>query len=181
LDALAAGCSERTLEGVRGHLFDELGFAGDRNDYDAPRNSLLDVVLARRQGLPILLATVLIEVGRRAGVPVVGVGMPMHFLVRGADEPDCFVDPFSGEALDRERVRHRFESMSGGRIPWDDRHLATTPPRLMVVRMLANLRASYERRQDRVGVALVARMLAAIPETGPAAAIEAVRLGAVFN
>jgi regulator of sirC expression with transglutaminase-like and TPR domain len=181
LDALAAKCPERTFEGVRRHVFDDLGFTGDRHDYDAPRNSFLDVVLERRQGLPILLATVLIEVGRRAGVPIVGVGMPMHFLVRSGDDADAFVDPFSGVALDRVGARRRFESMSGGRIPWDDHHLAPTPARLMVVRMLANLRASYERRHDRVGVALVARMQAAIPETGRAASAEATRLGAVFN
>ena len=68
LDELAAGCAEPTFDGLRRHLFDELGFAGDAEHYDDPRNSFLDVVLERRRGLPILLATVMIEVGRRAGV-----------------------------------------------------------------------------------------------------------------
>ena len=149
--------------------------------YDDPRNSFLDVVLTRRQGLPILLATVVIEVGRRTGVPCVGIGMPMHFLVRAADDEDAFVDPFSGEALDRLGARRRFEVLSDGRLPWDDRHLEPTPARLMVLRMLTNLRASYERRGDRVGLALVARMRAGIPELGAGASAEAVRLGAVFN
>ena len=61
------------------------------------------------------------------------------------------------------------------------RHLEPTPARLIVLRMLTNLRASYERRADRVGLALVARMRAAIPELGDGAAAEALRLGAVFN
>ena len=181
LDELAAGCTDRTLDGLRHHLYDELGFAGDAAQYDEPRNSFLDVVLARRRGLPILLATVVIEVGRRSGVPCVGVGMPMHFLVRAADDEHAFVDPFSGEALDRLGARRRFEVLSGGRLPWDDRHLEPTPARLIVLRMLTNLRASYERRADRVGLALVARMRAAIPELGAGASAEAVRLGAVFN
>jgi regulator of sirC expression with transglutaminase-like and TPR domain len=114
-------------------------------------------------------------------VPCVGVGMPMHFLVRAADDEDAFVDPFSGEALDRLGARRRFEVLSAGRLAWDDRHLQPTPARLVVLRMLTNLRASYERRRDRVGLALVARMRAAIPELGEGAAAEAVRLGAVFN
>jgi regulator of sirC expression with transglutaminase-like and TPR domain len=181
LDELATGCADRSLDGLRRYLFDELRFGGDAEHYDDPRNSFLDVVLARRRGLPILLATVMIEVGRRCGVPCVGVGMPMHFLVRAADDEDAFVDPFSGEALDRLGARRRFEVLSAGRLAWDDRHLQPTPARLVVLRMLTNLRASYERRRDRVGLALVARMRAAIPELGEGAAAEAVRLGAVFN
>ncbi len=127
LDEMAAGCVDRSLDGLRRHIFDELGFAGDAEHYDEPRNSLLDVVLDRRRGLPILLATVVIEVGRRCEVPCVGIGMPMHFLVRAADDDDAFVDPFSGEALDRLGARRRFETLSAGRLPWDDRHLAPTP------------------------------------------------------
>ncbi len=70
--------------------------------------------------------------------------------------------------------------MAGGRLPWDDRHLEPTAPRLIVVRMLTNLRASYERRSDAVHLALVARMRASIPEL-QAETGEAVRLSAVFN
>jgi regulator of sirC expression with transglutaminase-like and TPR domain len=181
LDRLAAACTDHTLGGLRHCLYDELGFAGDQRHYDDPRNSLLDVVLERRQGLPILLAAVVLEVGRRVGVPCVGIGMPMHFLVRAAGDEDAFVDPFSGEALDRIGARRRFETLADGRLPWDERHLAPTPPRLIVLRMLTNVRASYQRRGDRLGLALVARMRAAIPELGAEAAAEAVRLGALFN
>lgn len=180
LDEIAAGCRVRTFDGLRRYLFDELGFGGDAEQYDDPRNSFLDVVLERRRGLPILLATVMIEVGRRGGIPVVGVGMPMHFLVRSADDADVFADPFTGAALDRSGARARFEALSAGRLPWDDRHLEPTAPRLIVVRMLTNLRASYERRHDVVHLALVARMRASIPELR-AEAGEAVRLSAVFN
>lgn len=181
LDELAAGCPEQTLDGLRRYLFDDLGFVGDHREYDRPRNSFLDVVLERRRGLPILLATVIIEVGRRAGVPVVGIGMPLHFLVRAAEDEDDFVDPFSGEGFDRTGARRRFELLAGGRLAWDERHLAPTPSRMIVLRMLTNLRASYERRADRLGLALVARMRAAIPEVAVAAAAEAARTGGVFN
>src|SRR5262245_56915668 len=50
LDELAAGCTNRSLDGLRRHLFEEIGFAGDAEHYDDPRNSFLDVVLDRRRG-----------------------------------------------------------------------------------------------------------------------------------
>lgn len=180
LDELAAGCPEPTFEGLRRHLYDELDFRGPTGEYDDPRHSMLDLVVAHRRGLPILLATVMIEVGRRVGVPVVGIGMPMHFLVRSAGDPDAFVDPVTGDAFDRAGARRRFEAMTAGRVPWDDRHLAPTGSRLIVVRMLTNLRASYERRHDPVHLALVARMRASMVEL-QAEAGDAVRLSAVFN
>ncbi len=181
LDALAAGCTARTVEGVRAHLYDDLGFGGDQEQYDHPRNSFLDVVVERRRGLPILLATVYIEVAARVGVDVAGIGMPMHFLVRAADDADTFVDPFTGAVLDRLGARRRFEAMAAGRVRWDDRYLEPTASRLIVVRMLANLKSSYEQRSDRIGLALVALMRAAIPELAPTAGAEAVRLTAVLN
>ena len=180
LDELAAVCPDPTFDGVRRHLFDDVGFRGDREHYDDPRNSFLDVVLARRTGLPILLATVAMEVGRRAGVPVVGVGMPMHFLVRSTDDVDRFADPFTGDALDRAGVQRLFESMAEGRLRWDERYLEAVAPRAIVSRMLANLFASYRRRRDPVRLALVARMRSSIPELAAEAAA-ASRLGAVFN
>src|SRR5688572_20915947 len=54
-------------------LGDKHGFTGDRDHYDHPDNSMLDVVLTRRRGLPILLSVVYVEVARRGGIPLVGV------------------------------------------------------------------------------------------------------------
>jgi regulator of sirC expression with transglutaminase-like and TPR domain len=181
LDALAAGCPAGTFEGVRAHLYDDLGFGGDHREYDHPRNSFLDVVVERRRGLPILLASVFIEVAARVGVGVAGIGMPMHFLVRAANDADAFVDPFTGAALDRRGARQRFDALADGRLRWDDRFLEPTPSRLIVVRMLTNLKSSYERRSDRLGLALVALMRTAIPELSPTADAEARRLTAVLN
>jgi regulator of sirC expression with transglutaminase-like and TPR domain len=180
LDQLAAGCPEPTFDGLRRYLFGEVGFRGDREHYDDPRNSFLDLVLARRTGLPILLATVVVEVGRRAGVPVVGIGMPMHFLVRAGGDTDCFADPFTGDALDHTGVRRMFEALAEDRLRWDERYLEPVAARAIVSRMLANLYASYRRRRDPVRLALVAKMRASIPELR-AEAPAAARLGAIFN
>src|SRR5256885_16075663 len=80
-DALADRVGEPTLDGLRRLLFRDLGFAGNEDDYFDPRNSYLDDVLERRTGIPISLAVVMMEVGRRVGVPLSGVSMPGHFLV----------------------------------------------------------------------------------------------------
>ena len=75
-------------------LFDDLGFAGNQRDYYDPRNSYVNEVLKRRVGIPITLSLVYMEVGRRTGVPMQGVGLPGHFLMRHAEEPGLFIDAF---------------------------------------------------------------------------------------
>ena len=77
-------------------------FAGDRSTYTDWRNSCLDHVLETGRGIPITLSVLLIEVARRRGVELVGIGMPAHFLVGDPTDPEWFVDPFhGGRTLDR--------------------------------------------------------------------------------
>lgn len=75
LDEIADACASPLLESLVEHLYVDLGFAGNLNDYYDPRNSLLNFVLDRRIGIPITLAVVTLEVGRRIGVPMSGIGM----------------------------------------------------------------------------------------------------------
>jgi regulator of sirC expression with transglutaminase-like and TPR domain len=180
LDQLAVECPDATFDGLRRYLFEDLDFRGDREHYDDPRNSFLDVVLGRRTGLPILLATVMMEVGRRADVPVVGVGMPMHFLVRCGHDADHFADPFTGDALDAAGVRQLFETIAEGRLRWDSHYLEPFAALAIISRMLANLYASYRRRRDPLRLALVARMRTAIPEL-KAESRAAAQLSAILN
>ncbi|MCW3040453.1 MAG: hypothetical protein JWM31_2358 [Solirubrobacterales bacterium] len=116
-------------------LGDRHRFDGDREQYDHPDNSMLDLVLERRRGLPILLSVVYAETARRAGLPVAGVGLPGHFVVGhfGAEDP-ILLDPFNhgaevGADADTRSVR-----------PW-----ATTE---IAMRMLNNLVGAYVRRRD---------------------------------
>src|SRR5690606_13265031 len=117
-------------------LFRSLGFAGDVEDYGNPRNSLLDSVLDRRRGIPITLAVVLIEVARRAGVALEGVGMPGHFLVRAAGDGELFADPFHGVVLDRAGCEKLFAALHGPRARFRDRFLDPVGPRAILARML---------------------------------------------
>ena len=97
------------------HLFDEHGYAGNEADYTDPRNSYLDRVLDRRLGIPITLSVLMMEVARRNGVVLHGIGMPGHFLV---GEPDgrTFYDPFHhGRQLDADGARDVFSADPGRR------------------------------------------------------------------
>jgi regulator of sirC expression with transglutaminase-like and TPR domain len=128
----------------------EHGFAGDRERYDDPDNSMLDVVLARRRGLPILLSVVYIEVARRAGIPLAGVGLPGHFIVgHFGTDPPVLLDPFSGGVRVDAPV-----SQSVVR-PWHPHEIAW--------RMLNNLVASYQRRGDLTPAIRAAQMRLKLP------------------
>ena len=100
LRELAGGSpAEEQAQACQAVLGDRHGFVGDRETYDHPDNSMLDLVLERRRGLPILLSVVYVEVARRAGFNLGGVGLPGHYVVGhfGADPP-LLLDPFSGGA-----------------------------------------------------------------------------------
>jgi regulator of sirC expression with transglutaminase-like and TPR domain len=123
------------LEALAAVLGRRQGFAGDREQYDDPANSMLDIVLERRRGLPILLSVVYVEVARRAGITLAGVGLPGHYVVGRFDPPPpVLMDPFDG----------------GVRI--DDRpaaeHLRPWGAHETVLRMLNNLVGSFARRND---------------------------------
>jgi regulator of sirC expression with transglutaminase-like and TPR domain len=149
LDALAAGVPEASFDGLRQHLFEDLGFRGDRTTYHDPRNSFLPDVLDRRLGIPITLSVLAMEVGRRCGVGVDGIGLPGHFVVRSADEPHRYFDAFEGgRELDAAGCRVLVEQLAPA-VPWDDAFLAPVPPPAIVSRVLANLAGAYRRAGDR--------------------------------
>lgn len=141
---------------VNHELFSVHGFTGDTDTYDDPKNSLLDVVLDRRRGLPILLSLVVMEVARRTSLHLAGVGFPGHFLVTpiSATEP-FFLDPFhGGQALSPDQLRARFKAQHPEVQITAERWAAWTKvvtPRELFVRINHNLRASWLRRGDLAG------------------------------
>jgi regulator of sirC expression with transglutaminase-like and TPR domain len=140
LDELASRCPTPTFDGVRAYLFQTLGFRGNARDYGDPENSFLDAVLERRLGIPITLAVVMMEVGRRIGVPVHGVGMPGHFLVMDGANEGVWCDPFhDGAVYDIEGCRRLFARIHGNARGFSRALLSPTDPHAIVARMLANL------------------------------------------
>jgi regulator of sirC expression with transglutaminase-like and TPR domain len=157
LDDLAAR-APADAEGLATYLFVEAGFAGNTDDYSDPRNSYLDDVLDRRLGIPITLSVLMIEVGRRLGVPLAGVGMPGHFLV--TDGGDRWFDPFHhGQLLDEDGCRVRYTEVRGD-TRFRPEYLAPVGARAIVSRILANLVFSLVRREPASAVwALRLRLL----------------------
>lgn len=158
LDALARACRARVgpardpapaVAGLCDCLFRDLGFRGNAERYDDPRNSFLNDVLDRRLGIPISLAVVYLEVGWRLDLPLYGVGMPGHFLV-GCEAPGepLFVDAFHGTILTEPGCEHLFHRMMGEAAPFRKEHLASTPARYILIRILRNLKGIYLQRED---------------------------------
>lgn len=171
LDHLAATCDAADAVELHRELFDPArpgSFRGDTETYHDPGNSLLDGVLDRRRGIPITLSILAIEVGRRRGIELVGVGMPGHFLVRSASDEDLFFDPFhGGVALDRAGCRATHERLFGpARL--SDEQLEPTPPRAVIARVLANLRHAYAQCSHRSGLATVLELQSVFPGADPA-------------
>ncbi len=149
LDEIAAMVEEPTVDGVLDVVYERLGFEGDRDTYHAADNSLLPRVLDRRRGIPLSLAVVLMEVGRRRGVDLEGVGMPGHYLLRPVAEPDRFMDAFDrGRTLDVDGCRALCERALPG-VPWEEAYLRPDAPWARISRALGNLCSAYRRSGER--------------------------------
>jgi regulator of sirC expression with transglutaminase-like and TPR domain len=173
LDSLASGALHRLgsrhqylldplfcLNTLSEYLFDEVGFQGDRENYYDPRNSFLNDVLSRRRGIPISLSLLCIEVGKRLGIPVIGIGMPGHFLVRHKDQDDLFVDPFyKGILLSEEECAQRLKQLVETDFVWDTGLLDPVGNREILTRVLRNLKAIYRQSEDHTRLLKVVELL----------------------
>ena len=163
LDRLAEACPA-SFDGIVDTLFSSGRFAGDSEDYHDPRNSLLHEVLARRTGMPITLSVVGIEVGKRLGVPIVGVGLPGHFVIRDKLS-GTYADPFGqGVRYDETGMIASWRGRMGDEASFRRSMLTATPARDIVLRILNNLKHSLVSRDERVRLARLASLRAAFPE-----------------
>ncbi len=141
----------RVIQTINEYLYDELGFAGNTDNYYDPRNSFLNDVLARRTGIPLTLALVYLELAWRIELPMVGIGMPGHFIIRPDFEgSEIFVDAFNqGEILFAEDCRQKLIQIYQQEMP-------TLPPLVFqpvmkqqfLLRMLNNLQTIYLSQED---------------------------------
>jgi regulator of sirC expression with transglutaminase-like and TPR domain len=164
LDVLAEGCRNPTLDALVRYLFVEEGFRGNHTDYYDPRNSYLNDVTTRRVGIPITLCVLTLEVGRRIGVPLAGVGMPGHFILRDRVDPEVWVDPFSrGALLDRVGCERAFLAVNGSDAVFEPDFLEPVGAWTIVARMLANLKAVFTRRGDAAALAWALELRCHVP------------------
>ena len=157
---------ERQLVALDRTFFGELGFRGNQDDYYDPKNSFMNEVIERRTGIPISLAVLYIELGRRLGLDLTGLSFPGHFLVRyQSDDELLFIDPFHrGARLDIEALEGRLRRVVGPGAELADEHLEPASKHHMLTRMLTNLAAIYRRAGDVYrGIAVLERMLVLDP------------------
>jgi len=141
------------IEALNHALFELERFRGNQEQYDDPRNSFLDDVLARRRGLPITLSVLYVEVARRLGFEAYGIGFPGHFLAKIVDVPEApggevIVDPFFGRSLRLEDCAERLRAAAGDDVSLDPIWLRPATSGEIYVRMLNNLKLHYLRRGD---------------------------------
>ena len=154
------------------YFFQELGFAGNVNDYHDPRNSYLPEVLRTRRGIPITLALLYVEMAGQLGLPAVGVSFPGHFLVKlSLARGEVVLDPFSGRSLSRDELEERLD-------PYRQRHglvgefevplglfLQAAEPRAVIARLLRNLKEIHRHAADRERLlAVLERLVILLPE-----------------
>ncbi len=160
--------ADQTMLVLADYLHRHIGLIGNESSYYDPKNSFIHEVLARKKGIPISLAVVYMAVGRAAGLHIVGVGFPAHFLLGvyagGIDRsrlPDWFVDPFEPTRLmGIDECRKLFASLGGNDAAFRVEYLATATHRQILTRMLTNLKMVYARTgEPEKSIAAIDRIL----------------------
>jgi regulator of sirC expression with transglutaminase-like and TPR domain len=139
-------------------LFGELGFKGNAEDYGNPDNSYLNRVIDSKRGIPITLSTVFIAVARRLSLPVHGVGMPFHFLVKyRGPSGEIFLDAFHGGRP--VSARECAAILAREKVPIRDDHLRAVSDQEILARMLGNLLRVYLKADDQRRCERISAML----------------------
>jgi regulator of sirC expression with transglutaminase-like and TPR domain len=166
LDTMAAEVEERlpaefyplrVVQTINHYLYEDLGFRGNAEDYYNPCNSFLNQVIDQRKGIPITLSLVYLAIAQRIGFPMVGVGMPGHFLIRpDVAEMEIFVDAFhGGEILFPQDCKDRLTQLFGQPVELQPAFLQPVSSRHFLARMLTNLKFIYL-ESGKLGKALAA-------------------------
>jgi regulator of sirC expression with transglutaminase-like and TPR domain len=164
--ALLHGDLEGRVHGLCRYLFHDMGFRGNTQAYYDARNSYFNDVLDRRTGIPITLSAVAMAVGARAGLNVVGVGLPGHFVVKAVEgDEEVLFDPYhGGRRLSPGECETLVEQVTGAPFTADGETLQAVPLGVMVVRMLTNLKGVYLRDGDfRRAVRIIERLRQLVP------------------
>ncbi len=137
---------QTTLAALNQVLFEEAKLRGNRDDYYDPRNSFLNDVLDRGLGIPITLSILYMEVAKRVGFHLSGVGMPGHFLLKhfGPEGHETLIDCFNrGDILTRQDCQSRLDEIYSGEMQMRPEFLHPISRRQILTRMLNNLKTVY--------------------------------------
>lgn len=167
--AQVSGCEQHTLGSLNRVLFDEAKLRGNREDYYDPKNSFLNDVLDRGLGIPITLSILYMEVAKRVGFPLAGVGMPGHFLLKhyGHDGHETLIDCFNrGDILSEQDCQIRLNEIYSGEITLRQEFLHPLSRRQILTRVLNNLKTVYlSTRNFRKALTIADLILVICPES----------------
>ena len=130
----------RVVRALNQCLFEEHGYHAQQN-YDRfpdPDNSYINRVIDRKVGLPIALAVVYLLISRRLELPIVGVGMPLHFILKYTADQDFYIDPFNAGRI---LTANECYALLGK--PADTTLLPVADPRDILLRTARNLFRTY--------------------------------------
>lgn len=139
---------EEVIRAINHYLFEEVKFSGNSADYYNPDNSFMNRVLEKRTGIPISLCALYLLLAQRLNLPVKGVGLPGHFLVKYQSGPrEIYIDPYNGGKL----LTHRdcIQYLTGAGYYLKKEYIAPASNRDIVIRMLRNLVLIYSKQQDK--------------------------------
>jgi regulator of sirC expression with transglutaminase-like and TPR domain len=158
------------LQRLNHYFFQDLGFAGNVNDYYDPRNSHVHQVLRTRRGIPITLAVLYIEIAQHIGLRARGISFPGHFLIkvslsRADQRGEVVVDPFTGHSLARETLddmlapyKQQHSELERAQIPLEY-FLRPASARDILTRMLRNLKEIHTTARDWTALLAVSHRL----------------------
>lgn len=138
---------EQAVGQLTNFLFQGKNFCGNKKNYFDPDNSYFDTVLSNKTGIPITLSVLCIFIGQRLGLPLVGIGLPGHFILKynSPDQP-IFFDPFhQGRILTLEDCATLVQSFG---VEFEKRFLLPITHREILIRMIHNLVVIYNRTKD---------------------------------
>jgi S1-C subfamily serine protease/regulator of sirC expression with transglutaminase-like and TPR domain len=152
---LSARLSAKSADAVKlaaltKYLFTDNGFHGSRTDYYNRANSYINEVLDEREGLPITLSVLFLELARRIGLQTVaGVSLPGHFVVKyiPARGQEQLIDVFDGgKPLTRAAANELVLNFTSA--PLKDEQLKSAGKRDIIIRMLQNLLRAAQQRES---------------------------------
>lgn len=148
-------------------LFEQEHFHGNASDYYNPANSFLNRVLEDRVGIPIALSALYMEVAKRVGIQLDGIGLPFHFVIahRSPDGTTLYIDPFEqGRVMNEQECRVYIQRMAGRRIRFQAQWFEPMSYRMILVRMLNNLKNIYIRNAEyALALAVCDRLVLLLP------------------
>ncbi len=156
----------RSIAALNYVLFKKHGYRGNRDDYFDAKNSFMNEVMERRSGIPISLSVLYMEVARRIGLPLSGVGFPGHFLVKYLDDlQEIIIDPFNaGDVKTTDGLQQLLSRMYGKTVALTPELLESVTKKQIIRRMLNNLKFIYLRHRDFVkALTALDRMMIAEP------------------